>query len=557
MNTDKRRSPFYDLVRYVTPYRLTLLLALLLMLATSAMTLLSPWLAGQFTLSLLGNDTLFGLTLEMILLGWLGILALQALLSFSNQYLLSNTWQQMLANLRTRVFDHLQILPLDYFQGRKHGSILTLLSNDAYLISDFVTGTLLGILPQLLTLTGAMIMILLIDPLIAVIVAILIPLFYLIMKIVGRRLRPLSQQLTEQYSETFAIAEENLKLIPVIKSFTREQLESTRFNASNQRLMLLYRQYHRIQSAITPLVQFVAAAGILLLLWITSEKYLANTIDAGELVSLLLYGMLLTRPIAWLADVYGQIQSTRGAAARLVELFSTRPEPFNTGTKTPATIEGEINFSNIGFTYPGRKQTFNNFNLQIRAGETLAITGENGSGKSTLVHLLMRFMSPDNGQITIDGIALEEYELGWLRQQIGLVQQHVLLLNGTVRDNIAYGDPDADEHDIEAAATRAHALDFIRQLPRGMDTIIGDNGVKLSGGQKQRLALARAFLKKPSILILDEATAMFDPQGEQEFIAECEDILERRTVIIITHRPASLALADRVIDLSRHQSRSL
>jgi len=544
---------FSELVHYVTPYRQTLLLAMLLMLGASIISLLNPWIAGQFTLALLNGTVPLGLTMNQLILTWLLILATQASFSFANQYLLSSTSEQMLANLRIRVYDHLQALPLAYFHERKRGTILTLLTHDADTISNFVTGTLLSLLPQMLTLIGALGMIFWIDPFIAIFIAIFIPLFYFIMKIVGRRLRPLTNNIMEEYGKTFAIAEENVALLPVIKAFTREALESERFSRGNQRLMLLYRRYYRIQALISPIIQFIAAAGILLLLWVSSQKLQANTISTGELVSLLLYGMLLTRPVSGLADVYGQIQSARGAATRLIDLFSNQPEPLDEGSQTLTPAKGNINFEDVNFTYPGRDQLLNKLNLEIQAGETIAITGNNGAGKSTLIHLLLRFISAGSGQITIDGTDIDELNLSNLRQQVGLVQQNVLLLNGSVRDNIAYGIPDASDKDITSAAKAARADGFIAQLPDGYDTIIGDQGIKLSGGQKQRLALARALLMDAPILILDEATSMFDPEGEKSFIEECHEALSRRTVILITHRPASLALADRILKLQAGQ----
>lgn len=550
MRKDRYSFRFFDLVRTVTPYRRTLLLAMLLMLAASAIALLSPWIAGQFTQALLDATMPLGLSFDQLLLVWLMILAAQALLGFANLYLLSHTSEQMLANLRVRVYDHLQALPLAYFQERQRGSILTLLTHDADTISGFVTGTLLGLLPQLLTLVGALAMIFWIDPFVALLIGILIPLFYFIMKIVGRRLRPLTAEMMEEYGRTFAVAEENLSLLPVIKSFAREPLESGRFERSNRRLLALYRRYYRIQALLSPLVQFLAAAGILLLLWVSSDKLLSNTMSAGELVSLLLYGMLLTRPVSALANVYGQIQSMRGAATRLIDLFSTQPEPLDNGTQLLSPAKGNICFENISFTYPGREPLLNRLNLQIQAGETIAITGKNGAGKSTLIHLLLRFMSADSGRITLDGIDIKEIRLNNLRRQIGLVQQHILLLNGTVRDNIAYGMPDAADEAIACAAKAAHAEEFIQRLPDGYGTIIGDQGIKLSGGQKQRLALARALLVDAPILVLDEATAMFDPAGEKSFITESRDLLSARTVILITHRTESLALADRVLKLA-------
>ena len=236
----------------------------------------------------------------------------------------------------------------------------------------------------------------------------------------------------------------------------------------------------------------------------------------------------------------------RGSAVRLLEAFAVRPEPDDAGAPELAPVSGHIRMEDLHFGYPGREAILTGVNLEIQAGETVAITGTNGSGKSTIIHLLMRFADPGAGRILVDGTDIRAVSIGSLRGQIGLVAQHVLLLNGTVRDNIAYGCPDAGPDEIEAAAQLAQADAFIRELPDGYETLIGDQGIRLSGGQRQRIALARALMKAPPILILDEATAMFDPGGELSFIEQCRSVLAERTVILITHRPASLALASRV-----------
>jgi len=544
------KHSFVSLLRYVTPSRGTLCLALALMLGESALMLVSPWLAGQLTGALL-TEADAGTAFNRLILLWLLLLALQGLLGFSSQFVLGVTAERMIARLRMRLYDHLQALPVGYYHEHKKGEVLALLTNDAEILSGFVTETLTGLLPLLLTFFGALLFMWRIDPLIASLAGLFVPLVFVMIRLLGRGIRPLAQELTRQYADTLSIVEENLALLPIIKSFTREALESGRFQRGNLHLLNLMTRYLRIQSLISPVVRFLAGAGILLLLWISSKQLLAGGLAVADLVSLLLYGMLLTQPMSALANVYASIQHARGAAERLIEVFSVEPEPSDEGRQPLPPVRGEIEFRDIHFCYPGREKLFHGLMLHIQSGETLAIIGENGAGKSTLVHLLMRFAEPEKGTILIDGIDIRTVTLNSLRSQIGMVQQQVLLLNGTVGENIAFGYPEASREAIESAARAAHASDFIQRLPQGFETLIGDQGVKLSGGQKQRLSLARALLKDPPILVLDEATAMFDPEGEQMFIHECRDILRQRTVILITHRPASLALADRIVRMEK------
>jgi len=536
-------AELHFLLRLLKPYRAALVVAISLLLADSIVTLSLPWFAGRVTQSLLQ-----GRVPDLLLLGWLGAMALQALVAFGNGVVMGGTGARIGADLGSRVYDHLQALPVRWHQDRSRGEILALLSNDVWRISGFLTGTVTPLLPLLFTCAGALVLLMRIQWWIGLAVALAVPLLILALKLVTRQLRPLADASIREDAIKYGIAAQNLATLPIIKAFTREGEESARYAAQGDKVRDLEIRQLRIASALAPAVRWVGAAAVIGLLWIGSRNVAAGTISAPELVSLLLYGLLLTQPVSQLAGVYGQVQSARGSALRLMEVLDESPEP-DSGARELDSVRGEIAFDKVGFAYPGRPPVFTALEFRIRAGETVAITGPNGAGKSTLTHLLMRFIDPGAGRVTFDGVDLRELSLRNLRGQIGLVSQNVLLFNATVAHNIGYGRYAASREQIERAARSAHAHEFISRLPQGYETVIGDEGVRLSGGQKQRIALARALLKDPAILILDEATAMFDPEGERGFIAECHELLRSRTVIIISHRPASLALADRVLRL--------
>lgn len=536
---------FRRILEFAWPFRARLGFCVLLMLLQTGVLLMVPWLGGLLATSVLSQTQM---TVGTISIWLLVLFALRAALQVVQGVVLSATSEQVLAQLRTRLYDHVQTLPIRFFHSRRQGDLLALLTYEIERLSGFITGTLLSVLPLLLTVVGALLLMIRIDALLAIPVALCVPAFFVVMKVCGRRLRPLAGEVREAYASSVAIAEENLSMLPAIKSFTREGLESARHARQIETVRGLSTQMARIQAFLGPIMQFIAAAAIVGLLWIASDRVIAGDLGPGELITFLLYTALLTQPVAGLADLWGQLQMARGTLERLEDVLREPPEPF-AGGGDPGPVHGAISFQGVGFSHTDRAPALHDVHLDIKAGETIALTGENGAGKSTLVDLLLRLHTPDRGRILLDGVDIETLNLKAFRQQIGVVPQNVLLFDGTVRDNILYGNPEATADDLDSAASRAQAADFIRGLPDEYDTLIGDKGVRLSGGQRQRIALARALLKDPAILILDEPTAMFDPKGEQGFVAEARDALANRTVILITHRPASLVLANRIVTL--------
>ncbi len=538
-----RHTGFQGLLARAEPQWAGLVVVLVIMLLQSAASLAMPLVAARFSLGLIAGIPVSGWLFVLF-----GLFVAQSVLGYIASVRAQRITLRMVATLGGKAFDHVQSLPMLWHFAHQRGALVALLTQDVGRVGQYVTGTLLPLLPLLMTATGALVMIMRISPWLGLLLAILVPFLVVLVRLAGRRLRPMARRMMDLYAARIATVEQALAMVPVVKSFAAEPVESARYAAALTAQREAEFRFARLQGAIGPVVRILAGMSVIGLLWLASRELSSGEMKPEELVSLLFYGLLLTQPVSGLANTYGATVSALGSAERLVEVFATTPEG-DSGGQLLNPVRGELVMKDVGFAYPQRHRLFDGFNLRVDAGETVAITGANGAGKSTLAHLILRLVEPDAGRILLDGFDIRELPLNHLRSNVAIVSQNVLLFNDTIAANIAYGKPGASPEAIEAAAQAARAHDFVAQLPNGYATVIGDQGVKLSGGQKQRIALARALLRDPPILILDEATAMFDPQGEAEFIAECHDVLKHRTVILITHRPASLALADRILRL--------
>ncbi|NBB23604.1 ATP-binding cassette domain-containing protein [Porphyrobacter sp. SLTP] len=535
------------LLVYARPYRSRLALVVVISLLGSLAGLAIPWLAGQLLGGIIESGSIAVVTITLLLVAALLVLTS---LTFASALVSAVVANRIQADFRRDIYAHMQRLPLTFFDQSRQGDLLALMTWEVSRLSAFISGTLTAVPAALLTGVGALAVLFAIDPLLAALIPLLVPAYYLTLKLIGRRLRSLAQRVQEAEAGIFATAEEDLEMLPAIKSFAREDMRLAAYTQRLEEARDLSVREAGIYALLAPAMSLVTALAAIALILLAGQSVADGGMTPTDLFSFMLYAALLTRPVGALANLYGQLQTAKGTLARLQRVLAEGEEPGYAAQGRLERCRGEIAFRDVWFSYPGRHGTLQGVTVEIAQGEVIALTGENGSGKSTLVNLLLGFYQPERGEIALDGVDIAKLDVRNLRDAIGYVPQRPLLFNGSVRENIAFSLEGVTQANIEKAACLAQALPFIKGLPSGFETQIGDHGVRLSGGQRQRIALARALLKDPPILILDEATSMYDLEGEAAFVEACKTALFGRTVIIITHRPASLALADRTIHLA-------
>lgn len=534
-------------------YKVAFMLVVVLMVSETAVSLSIPYFIGQYSQEFLDTVTALDESHFVYLHFWIGLLAAQALLRFLSTYNVNLVGARIMAELSCRLYDHIQVLPIQYFQENKRGDVLSMLSNDLAIVSFFASSVLTNLIPNILVLIGSAILMFLIEPTIAILICVLVPLIYLILKFISRGMQPISRALVQTQADTIAQASENIGAISLIKAFNKEAQESSAFKRRTDEILALRTQQFRLQALLSPLIQFLASVSVLVVLVMCVVKFNAGALSIPDLISLMLYGIVFTRPLGSLAGLYGQFQQVIGASERLLHVYHLESEPRDEHGKPIDITKGDIVVENVSFGFLQRPGVLQQLQFHLKPGQSMLIYGQNGGGKTTLLHLLMRFYEPDSGRILIDGQDIRHATTKSVRQGIGLVSQDVLLCNGSIFENITYGVASPNAELVYKAASDAGLDSVIARLPQGYDTQVGEGGVRLSGGQRQRIALARALLMKPKILLLDEPTSMLDEQARISFREEFHGLFTSFTVIMISHDPTLANVADVVYELAGGQ----
>jgi len=491
--------------------------------------------------------------LRRVCLAILVLFFLKGLSGYVEQISMFRLEQLVIRDLRNRLFAHLTTLSLDFFHRRRTGTLISRLTNDVAVVKGAISAGAFIATRELLLLIANLFWVFWVSVPLALVSLLVVPPSALLIVALGRKLRRSSRRTQERMGELTAALYETLGGMRVVKAFAMEEREVERFKAVAHRTFTAFVRLRRYFALSSPLSEWLGAAAAVAVLAYGGHLILVeHTLTPDRFLVFLVAMLSMTRPLRRLASLNADIQDGLAGAERLFEVLAIQPTVAEAADARPiSTLAEAIRFENVTFAYEPGRPVVENVALEIRVGEVVALVGPSGSGKSTLADLLLRFYDPTAGAITLDGVDLRAYRLGDLRRLMGLVTQDVILFNDTVRANIAYGDPAATDQAIEAAARAAHAHEFIRELALGYATEIGDRGVRLSGGQRQRLAIARAILKSPPILVLDEATSALDSESERAVQSAIDELMVGRTALVIAHRLSTVRNADRIVVLDR------
>ncbi|TAD83375.1 MAG: ATP-binding cassette domain-containing protein [Sphingomonadales bacterium] len=527
-------------------------LALLALLITSAATLAIPWrfkviIDEGFGSTATPDD--IGTTFQYLLM-IVVVLGLGTALRF---YFVSWLGERVVADIRLKVQQNLLRLSPGFYEVNSPKEISSRMTSDTAIIENVVGTTVSVALRNSLTAIGGIGMLLVLAPSLTFGLLIGIPLVIAPIVFFGRKIRAVSRSSQDRIADVGAYVTEVLSAMKIVQSFGQEGREGERFAAVVEDTFAVARQRILLRAAMTSVVILLVFGGIVLVMWRGALAVVAGEITGGTIAGFVFYGMLVAGALGSLTEVYGDLLRGAGAASRLAELLEARPDiaPPARPERLPEPARGSLSFRNVTFRYPARPEAaaLRDFTLEIEPGETVAIVGPSGAGKSTIFQLVERFYDPQAGTIRLDGVPLTSADPAEIRARIALVPQEGVLFSANARDNLRYGKWDATDEDIWQAARAANAESFLRALPKGLDTYLGEGGTQLSGGQQQRVAIARALLRDAPILLLDEATSALDAESEQLVQQALDGLMQHRTTLVIAHRLATVRAADRIVVL--------
>ena len=541
---------FHKILKYAKPYTKSLIFAFLCLALTSLINLVLPLIVRNMinaVIVLKNNEVLDGLAWDLII-----IIGLQAAFAVTHNYIFGFVGHRMTTDFRIEFFSHIQSLSLRFFQERRVGEILSRMSNDISVIQNALVAIPVALLRQSITLLGAMAIILYLNWKLTGLILLILPPLMIFARVFGRRLKTISEKLQDQVAQAVVVLEEVMSSIKIVKSFTREPYERNRFQEKIETAFERAVDKLKISAFFGPFILGLTFLVSALLIWYGGYQVMQGATTPGELAAFFLYALIIAGPIGTFVRLYTQIQEARGAIQRVYEILDTQPIIQNPENPVPLeNITGSIQFENVFFGYQDTPQVIHDASFDVLPGQTVALVGPSGAGKSTIIKLLFRFFDPNSGVIRLDGHDIRTLDRKSFLSQIALVPQETLLFGGTIRENILYGKLDATESELEEAAQKANAHEFITNMEKGYDTIVGEKGTKLSGGERQRIAIARAILKDPKILVLDEATSSLDNRSEFLIQEALETFMAHRTTFIVAHRLSTIHKADQIIVLDK------
>jgi len=541
------------LARFAMPYRWQIAGATFALLIAAGTTLALG--AGLRLLIDQGFGAGDGSLLDRAVLILFGVAVLLAFGTFTRFYLVSWVGERVVADIRKAVFDHIIGLSPGFFEITRTGEVVSRLTTDTTLLQVVVGSSVSIALRNTLLILGGAIMLFITSPKLTLLVLAVVPLVVAPIVLFGRKVRRLSRISQDKVAEVSAEASEALYGIRTVQSFAHEPHDRARFAERTEEAFSSALLRIRWRAILTGIVILLVFGSISVVLWVGGADVVTGRLSPGQLSAFVFYAIILAGALGAVSEVVGDLQRAAGAMERIGELLTTAPTvivPANP-RPLPQPARGAVNFERVTFRYPSRPTiaALDDFTLAVKPGERVAIVGPSGAGKTTVMQLLLRFYDPDSGTIRFDGADIRDLDPAELRRAIGVVPQDPTIFGTSARDNIRYARPDADDAAVRAAAEAAHALDFLERLPQGLDTFLGERGVRLSGGQRQRIAIARAILRDPALLLLDEATSALDAESERIVQAALDTVMKDRTTLVIAHRLATVLKADRIVVMDK------